>query len=83
MEGNVVSFNDSDGILNIAHAGSTDGKFREFLTSTNIVGLSTNAQGIVTAVTDNMAANTDNDVFDTIGDSFIDFSESNPFGDPE
>lgn len=83
MEGNVQRFNDSDGILYIAHAGSTDGKFREFLTSTNIVGLSTNAQGIVTAVTDNMSTNEDNSVFDTIGDSFIDFSESNPFGDPE
>jgi len=24
-----------------------------------------------------------NDDFDTIGDGFLDFSENNPFGDPE
>lgn len=84
MEGNVVKFNDSDGILYIAHAGATDGKFREFVDSGTITGLTTNATGIVTAVTTNNQISYDeqNDDFDTFEADFLDFSESNPFGDP-
>jgi hypothetical protein len=84
MEGNVVKFNDSDGILYVAHAGATDGKFHNF-TTTTILGLSSGATGVVTAITDNQTTDqsAQNADFNTIGDGFIDFSETNPFGDPE
>ena len=84
MEGNVVRFNDSDGTLYVAHAGATDGTFQSFKTGTAILGLSSDGTGIVTAITDNQTTDDtiQNDDFDTIGDGFIDFSESNPFGDP-
>ena len=84
MEGNLVDYNDSAGILYIAHAGSTDGKFREFADSGTIIGLTTNAQGIVTAVTNNneISQNEQNSDFDGFEADFLDFSEANPFGDP-
>ena len=84
MQGNVVRFNDSDGILYIAHAGATDGNFREFADSGTIIGLTTGATGIVTAVSsDNKISNDEqNDDFASFGGDFLDFSESNPFGDP-
>lgn len=84
MQGNVVRYNDSDGILYIAHAGATDGAFREFADSGTIIGLTTGATGIVTEVSINNQIGYDeqNDDFDTFEADFLDFSESNPFGDP-
>lgn len=85
VKGNVVEFNDSDSILYIAHVGSTDGQFREFVDSGTVTGLTTNAEGIVTAVSEDntISENEQNDAFATEVADFLDFSESNPFGDPE
>lgn len=84
MEGNIVKIDNARQILHIAHAGSTDGKFREFSDSGTIVGLTTGTTGIVTAVTtDNKISNNEqNDDFASLGGDFLDFSETNPFGDP-
>ena len=84
MEGNVVKYGNDSDVLYIAHAGATNGTFQNFKTGTSILGLTTGANGIVQSVTNNQTTDDtiQNDDFDTIGDGFIDFSESNPFGDP-
>ena len=38
MKGEVTDWSDSDKILQVAHAGATDGKFHTFTTTENIVG---------------------------------------------
>jgi hypothetical protein len=81
MRGEVADQNDSDSILYLAHIGSNDGTFGEFTTGT-ITGSTSSASATVTAVAErnNIDPNNQNSVFDNI--DFIDFSETNPFGDP-
>lgn len=81
MRGEVADRNDSDGILYLAHIGSNDGTFAQFTTGT-ITGSTSSATATVTAVLErnNIDLNNQNSVFDNI--DFIDFSETNPFGDP-
>lgn len=81
MRGEVADRNDSDGILYLAHIGSNDGTFAQFTTGT-ITGSTSSATATVTAVSErnNIDLNNQNSVFDNI--DFIDFSETNPFGDP-
>ena len=94
MRGEVVAFapaanfaSDSDSVLSLAHIGSTDGKFREFLDSGTITGLTSGAKGVVQAsgvVEDNRISDDEQNAdFKTIAGGFLDFSESNPFGDVE
>lgn len=98
MSGEVASYSDSDKILHIIHAGGDDGNYHEFVTGINIVGtLDRDSAGgtidpiystsLVTAVAEanNLSENEDNDFFETTDDDmgFLDFSESNPFGDPQ
>jgi hypothetical protein len=85
MKGNLVKIDYENNILHIAHAGATDGVFREFLDSASIIGLASGANSIVTAITsDNKISNDEqNEDFADVGGNFIDFTETNPFGDPE
>lgn len=83
ITGEIVDYNDSDNIVSLAHIGADDGKFHMFTTGTIT---STNVNGdpltrTVTSTTEQVAyTNAQNDDFDDI--DFIDFSETNPFGDP-
>mgnify|MGYP003631920559 CR=1 FL=1 len=92
MSGEVASYNPDTNILGVIHAGANDGKFHNFITGTQIVGttdyddregFTSFSIALVTAVTEDnqIAANEQNEYFDTLTD-FLDFSESNPFGDP-
>jgi len=92
MSGEVASYNPDTNTLRVIHAGANDGKFHNFTTGRQIVGTvshSTNPAvsllsiALVTTVTEDnqIAANEQNEYFDTLTD-FLDFSESNPFGDP-
>jgi hypothetical protein len=94
MKGEVVAFvpaanfdTDSDSVLSLAHIGSTDGTFREFLESKTITGLTSGATGVIQAngvVEDNKISDDEQNIdFKTIAGGFLDFSESNPFGDVE
>jgi hypothetical protein len=85
MFGEVVKQNDSDALLYIAHAGADDGKFHNFATSLDITGATSFAASTVLSVTelDNSSDTEDNTDFDTDMSGFLDFSENNPFGDPE
>lgn len=85
IRGEVVKWSDSDKKLHLVHVGGNDGKFHTFSTSSNqrLTGLTSLASGVVTAINEDnqLSANEQNDIFD--GLDFIDFSENNPFGDPE
>lgn len=83
VSGEVLKWSDSDGILHLAHVGADDGKFHTFVSGRNVVGLTSSATGVITAVSEDnqISSNEQNEYFDTLVD-FLDFSESNPFGDP-
>ena len=69
--------------LSVIHLGGNDGKFHLPSTGRTITGQESNASGTISSfVEDNqLSANEQNNDFD--GLDFIDFSETNPFGDPE
>ena len=92
MSGEVAGWNPDTNILKVIHAGANDGKFHTFTTSAQILGTTDNVPGtgefvpsiagVISVTEDNqVSANEQNDYFDTLTD-FLDFSESNPFGDP-
>ena len=98
MSGEVSAWSDSDNVLHVIHAGADDGNYHTFVTGRQIIGTTdrdsageiTNplySIASVTAVTENnqLAENEKNDFFDTTDTDmgFLDFSETNPFGDPQ
>ena len=92
MSGEVSRWSDSDLILGVINAGADDGLYHTFVTGRSIVGttdLDPTAgetfalSNVVSVAENNQLSNTEqNTYFDTLTD-FLDFSESNPFGDPE
>tara|TARA_B100000085_G_scaffold261124_1_gene265192 strand:+ start:31 stop:1146 length:1116 start_codon:yes stop_codon:yes gene_type:complete len=82
MRGEVVKYSDSDDKLHIIHAGADDGKYHTFTVGKKVVGLKSNAGGVITLVVEDnqLSQNEQNEDFST-GADFIDFSETNPFGD--
>lgn len=71
-------------ILKAIHVASDDGKYHEFDTTTNIVGQSSLTALPPTSVQEMFpdASTQMNDDFETDADGFLDFTEANPFGDP-
>ena len=69
--------------LSVIHLGGNDGKFHLPSTGRVITGQESNARGTISSFTEDnqLSANEQNNDFD--GLDFIDFSETNPFGDPE
>ncbi|MDC0308650.1 hypothetical protein OAL25_00150 [bacterium] len=92
MSGEVSRWSDSDLILGVINAGADDGLYHTFVSGRSIVGTTdldpTAAErfalsNVVSVAENNQLSNTEqNTYFDTLTD-FLDFSESNPFGDPE
>jgi len=82
MRGEVVKYSDSDDKIHIIHAGADDGKYRTFGIGKKVIGLKSGAGGVITLVVEDnqLSQNEQNTDFST-GADFIDFSESNPFGD--
>ena len=87
VTGEIVKYSDSDGKLYLARVGADDGKYHTFVTGRDITfGNRTNIYTrTVTAVEElnNLSQNEQNDDFSTQSDDFLDFTEDNPFGDPE
>lgn len=83
MRGEVAIYDGVAGILYVAHSGSTTGEYADWNTTENIVGQTNNTTVIPTAVGEDLQDGAMNADFDTIGDGFLDFSEANPFGDPQ
>ena len=83
IKGEVTRWNDSDRILQLAHVGSTDGKYRTFTDTTPIVGVSSEAEWVPKLVEElqEIQQTAQNKIFDDFESDFLDFSESNPFGD--
>lgn len=84
LSGEIASFNSDTNALKLISLGSSDGKFhlpevgRMFVDRTLVSGLA-----VSSLVEDIQAsANEQNEYFDTLTD-FLDFSESNPFGEPD
>jgi len=84
VTGEVVSYNDSDNILTVTQIGSDDSDFHLFTTG-DLTATDTNGatfKRTITSVDEQLnQVNAQNDDFDTQSD-FIDFTETNPFGDP-
>lgn len=98
ISGEVSKFSDSDNILHLIHVGADDGNYHTFVTGRLVVGTTDQdsaaafidpiySRSFVTAVNEvnQLAENEKNDYFDTTQTDlgFLDFSESNPFGDPQ
>ena len=83
IKGEVTRWSDSDRILQLAHVGSTDGTFKQFSTDVPVIGASSNAEWVPKLVEDlqEIQPTAQNKVFDDFEADFLDFSESNPFGD--
>ena len=80
----VAKYSDSDGTMHAINLSSADGTFRLFQKdSTVTVDSATNIHTLQSVTEDNkLSENEQNTDFGTFGDDFLDFSESNPFGDP-
>jgi len=96
MSGEVSKWSDSDQKLHVIHAGADDGLYHEFVSGTNVTITGGEFRGSggyslgdssfsVSAVTElnKIAENEQNTDFSTISTDFLDFTEDNPFGDPE
>ena len=83
MKGEVTDWSDSDRVLQLAHCGSTDGEYRQFNVNRPISGA--NASWVPSLVEElqEIQQESQNNIFDDFEGDFLDFSESNPFGDME
>jgi len=90
------SAGDSTQCFFLAHVGADDGKYHSFVSNTDILppfttgtlinktNNTSNGLIIRSVKEDNKISETEqNETFSTISDDFLDFSEDNPFGDPE
>lgn len=82
LEGEVTSWNHDTRILKLAHTGATDGKYHEWSTDIPVVG----QYASLIPVSEEEGINeidrlSQKPQFDNFAEDFLDFSESNPFGD--
>lgn len=86
IEGEISNIDNSDSDaykLYIKHKGNTDGVFGTFTTNSPILGLTSNASGTPYSVSNPiLESSVQNTFFDSEASNILDFSESNPFGDP-
>jgi len=95
ISGEVMKYSDSDDLLYVGHVGADDGLYHSFVTSDsaslNIIisgrtnlSIADSSFSITAVAEDNkISQNEQNTFFSDYVDDFLDFSESNPFGDPE
>ena len=90
VAGEVSKWSDSDQKLHLIHIDTSDNKYHTFITGTNIsisggVNRIADSSYNVTAIVENnlISSNEQNTDFSTLAADFLDFSEDNPFGDPE
>lgn len=81
------SAGDSARYLYLAHVGADDGKYHEFVTDRYVINTTaSNITGLLvkgTSEQNRLSENEQNEDFTSGSDNFLDFSEANPFGDPE
>lgn len=83
IKGEIFDYDAINGVLQIIHVGNTDGDYDMPAIGDIVTGLTSGTIGTVTAVDEEESTpgTSQNDDFETEGNDFIDFSESNPFGD--
>ena len=83
MVGEITRWSDSDNTLHIGHAGATDGKYHVFVTGRSVTGQSSGrvAKPTLVAELQEIQKDAQNKTFNDFEADFLDFSESNPFGD--
>lgn len=84
---NIDNSNPSEKKIYVAHTGgASDGEYHDWSTNAPIVGSTSGATGTPSVIGEDLQDGAMNDAFDTTLQGgtidFIDFSESNPFGDP-
>ena len=88
VSGEVSKYSDTDKVLHLIHVGADDGEYHTFVTGINISIQTSSAvlnRTVVAVLEENkISQNEQNDAFSNFGGSnFLDFTESNTFGDPE
>ena len=85
LTGEVAAWSDSDNILHLVNFGANDGAFHLPVTGRQVRGAISNNLATPSVVAESLEQNKteQNNVFETTNDvmSFLDFSETNPFGD--
>ena len=83
LSGEIANFNPDTNVLKLVSVGANDGKFHLPVTNRTFIDRTTSQGAVVSALNEDnqISANEQNEYFDTLTD-FLDFSESNPFGDP-
>lgn len=84
IQGEIVRWSDSDNLLHLVGVGADDGKFHNFV-SGRTIAFDADSSWTVTSVAEEnqLSANEQNDFFSDETVDFLDFTEDNPFGDPE
>lgn len=84
ISGEVAEWKISTGEMKVIHVGASDGKFHTFITTQSVAGVQSEISVLPVSVSEEnqISENEQNDDFETIADSFLDFTETNPFGDP-
>lgn len=82
LEGEVTSWNHDTRVLKVAHTGGTDGKYHEWSTELPVIG----EFASMIPVTEEEGINeidrlSQKPIFDDFANDFVDFTETNPFGD--
>lgn len=82
MSGEVSEWLDLTKTLNLTHVGADDGKFHTFVSGQLITGKNGSIRVGSISEVNQISQDEQNDDFESISSGFLDFSESNPFGDP-
>lgn len=91
MTGEVSSWNSSNDTLKLVHIGANDGNYHEFVSGLLVTGSTDldisgiKATSLVNSIAEDnkISQNEQNGDFSAISSDILDFSENNPFGDPE
>ena len=83
ISGETAEYNPDTNILKLISFGSSDGKFHLPVAGRTIIDRTLSTGGVILDLKEDIQSSTNeqNEYFDTLTD-FLDFSESNPFGDP-
>ncbi len=82
ISGEVTSFNTQSRILRVAHTGASDGKYHMWSTDIPVVGtLASFLPLSITEGVNEIQPLSQNKVFNDFANDFVDFTETNPFGD--
>lgn len=79
----ITKDNSGNDVLELVHVGSNDGTFSSFITTEPVTIRGVEYNVIAVTQENDISNNEQNDDFSTETVDFLDFTEDNPFGDPE